>query len=53
MKSPLKMEPERPEICSDTCRKKSQISVQVACGDHIVSISQTDDNCFSLHIKGY
>ena len=33
--------------------KKSQILYQVACGDHIVLISQTDDICFSLYIKDY
>ena len=33
-------------------QKKSQISVQVACGDHIVLINQTDDICFRLKIIG-
>ena len=40
-------------LCADIYRKKSQISVQVACGDHIVLISQTDNICFSLYIKDY
>ena len=31
--------------------EKSQISVQLACGDHIVLIRKTDDICFSLYIK--
>ena len=33
--------------------EKSQISVQVACGHHIVLITLTDDICFSLYIKDY
>ena len=33
-------------------KKNSQISVQVAYGDHIVT-NQTDDICFSLDIKDY
>ena len=31
--------------------KKSQISVQVAWGDHTIFISQTNDICFTLNIK--
>ena len=39
----------KPKIENRTLQgKKSQISVQVACGDHIVLISQTDDICFQL-----
>ena len=36
-------------LCSDICREKTLISVQVACGDHLVLTSQTDDICFSLY----
>ena len=32
-------------------RKKSQISVQVACRDHIILISQTDDIVFLRYIN--
>ena len=33
--------------------KKSQTSVQVACGDHIVLVRQTDNIGFSLYFKDY
>ena len=33
--------------------ENSQIEVQVACIDHTVLISKTDDICFGLYIKDY
>ena len=63
MKSPLKWELKNRNLKKGLCfpiftvfiqifaEKKSQISVQVACGDHIVLINQTDGICSSLNIK--